>query len=67
VPGFKPQWTIARGAEQLYETYREVGLSLEEFEGPRFQRIAHVKQLVESGKLDASLRWVDDRRTESAA
>lgn len=67
VPGFKPQWTIARGAQQLYETYRKVGLSLEEFEGPRFQRIAHVKQLVETGKLDTSLRWIDETKTESAA
>jgi nucleoside-diphosphate-sugar epimerase len=67
VPGFKPQWTIKRGAEQLYETYKQVGLSLEEFEGQRFQRIAHVKHLVATGKLDASLRWVDETETESAA
>jgi nucleoside-diphosphate-sugar epimerase len=67
VPGFKPQWTIARGAEQLYETYRQVGLSLDAFEGPQFQRIAHVKQLIAEGKLDTSLRWTEAAKTESAA
>jgi nucleoside-diphosphate-sugar epimerase len=67
VPGFKPQWTIRRGAEELYETYKAVGLTLDDFEGQRFQRIAHVKHLIETGKLDTSLRWIDDIKRESAA
>lgn len=67
VPGFKPQWTILRGAQELYETYREVGLTLEDFEGQRFQRIAHVKHLIERGDLDANLRWTDGLKAPSAA
>jgi nucleoside-diphosphate-sugar epimerase len=59
---FKPQWTARRGIEQLYEAYKRVGLSLEEFEGPKFKRIAHIKKLVEEGKLDENLRWVDGHR-----
>jgi nucleoside-diphosphate-sugar epimerase len=55
--GFKPQWTARRGVEQLYDAYRQVGLTLEEFEGERFMRIAHVKKLVADGLLDADLRW----------
>jgi nucleoside-diphosphate-sugar epimerase len=54
----KPQWTVERGIRQLYECYREVGLKLEEFEGARFQRIAHVKQLLAEQRLDEDLRWV---------
>lgn len=54
--GFKPQWTARRGVEQLYDTYKRVGLTLEEFEGAKFQRIAHVKKLIAEGKLDADLR-----------
>jgi nucleoside-diphosphate-sugar epimerase len=57
IHGFKPQWTARRGAEQLYETYKRVGLTLEDFEGPRFKRIDHVKQLLQSGRLDKTLRW----------
>jgi nucleoside-diphosphate-sugar epimerase len=54
---FKPQWTARRGIEQLYNEYKKVGLTLEEFEGPKFMRIAHVKKLVEQGHLDKNLRW----------
>jgi len=57
IHGFKPQWTARRGAEQLYETYKRVGLTLEDFEGPRFKRIDHVKQLLDGGRLDKTLRW----------
>ena len=46
--GFKPQWTARRGIEQLYETFQRVGLKLEDFEGERFKRIAHIKKLVDS-------------------
>lgn len=54
---YKPQWTARRGIEQLYAEYKKVGLVLEEFEGPRFMRIAHIKQLLEKGELDENLRW----------
>ncbi|MGD8868655.1 MAG: SDR family oxidoreductase, partial [Gemmatimonadales bacterium] len=36
---FKPQWTARRGVQQLYQEYKSRGLSLEEFEGPKFMRI----------------------------
>jgi nucleoside-diphosphate-sugar epimerase len=55
--GFKPQWTARRGVEQLYQVYKSIGLKLEDFEGPRFMRIAHVKKLVSEGLLDENLRW----------
>jgi len=57
LPGFKPQWTARLGAQELYETYKKVGLKLEEFEGPRFRRISTIKELIASGQLDESLRW----------
>ena len=56
---FKPQWTARRGIEQLYEEYKKVGLTLDEFEGPKFKRIAHVKQLIDEQKLDENLRWIE--------
>ncbi len=55
--GFKPQWTVRRGIEELYEAYVRVGLTLEDFEGVRFKRIAHVKQLIADGELNGDLRW----------
>jgi len=57
LPKFKPQWNTKKGAQEAYQTYKQVGLSLEEFEGPKFQRIAHIKSLLKSGELDETLRW----------
>ncbi|WP_088343644.1 MULTISPECIES: NAD(P)-dependent oxidoreductase [Rhodomicrobium] len=53
---FKPQWDARRGAEELYAAYRSSGLTLEEFEGPRYQRISHIRTLMADGIIDANLR-----------
>ena len=57
LPAFEPQWDARRGAKQLYEAYKTIGLCLEDFEGPRYKRIAHVQKLLSTGRLDESLRW----------
>jgi hypothetical protein len=31
-------------------------LRLEDFEGPRYKRISHIRQLIDEGKLDERLR-----------
>lgn len=54
--GFKPQWTARRGIEQLYEAFQRVGLKLDDFEGERFKRIAHIKKLVGNGEIGSDLR-----------
>ena len=64
VPQFKPQWTASQGVEQLVERFCRSSLTLEDFEGPRFGRIDHVKQLIADGKLDESLRWQNGTRKE---
>lgn len=56
---FKPQWTARRGIEQLYEEYKKVGLTVEEFEGEKYKRIAHVKRLIQDCLLDENLRWIN--------
>jgi nucleoside-diphosphate-sugar epimerase len=57
LPTFKPQWDARRGAQELYEAYRKRGLQLGDFEGPRYKRIDHIKLLLSTGQLNASLRW----------
>jgi nucleoside-diphosphate-sugar epimerase len=57
VPDFKPRWNAREGARELYAAYQAVGLELAEYEGPRYKRIEHLKQLLSSGRLDESLRW----------
>ena len=66
LPAFKPQWDARLGAEQLYRAYRSSGVTLEEFEGPRYQRIGHIKKLLADGILDAELRHVPSRRQAEA-
>jgi nucleoside-diphosphate-sugar epimerase len=57
LPSFVPAWTVERGARELYDAYRVHGLTLEEFEGERYQRLAHLRGLMRDGRLDESLHW----------
>jgi nucleoside-diphosphate-sugar epimerase len=59
LPGFEPQWDARRGAEELLAAYQQIGLDLDEFEGPRYKRVAHIKELMAEGRLDNELRWLD--------
>jgi nucleoside-diphosphate-sugar epimerase len=59
LPEFKPQWDARDGAQELYEAYRKVDLKSDEFESPKYKRIAHIKQLLSDGLLDESLRWTN--------
>lgn len=58
LPEFQPEWDARRGAQQLYRAYKEVGLVLEDFEGPRYRRIDQIKQLLAAGNLAPDLRWL---------
>ena len=64
--GFRPLWDARRGAQELYDGYRAVGLRLDEFEGQRYQRIAHIRHLLSEGVLDEELRFADLRRSTAA-
>jgi nucleoside-diphosphate-sugar epimerase len=57
LPDFVPQWDAKLGAEELYKTYKTIGVTLEEFEGPKYKRLAHLQGLISSGKIDENLRW----------
>jgi nucleoside-diphosphate-sugar epimerase len=59
-PEYQAQWTARKGAEALMAAYQKVGLKLEEFEGPRYKRIDHIKRLLAEGKLAEDLHWRSD-------
>jgi nucleoside-diphosphate-sugar epimerase len=61
LPEAKPRWDARAGAEQLHAAIGASRMSIEDFEGPRFQRIAHIRHLVKTGTLGSDLR-----RNESA-
>ena len=56
LPAFRPQFDARRGAEQLYAAYQNSELTLEAFEGPRYQRVSHIQKLVADGVLAGDLR-----------
>ncbi len=56
LPSFRPQWTVRRGVEELYEAFRQVGLTEEMLTGPRLQRIKHIASAQRQGVIDDQLR-----------
>jgi len=60
VLGYRTQWTVRAGAEELYRAYSKYAIDLEEFESSRFLRIRRVRELLASGAIDDALRWVAD-------
>jgi nucleoside-diphosphate-sugar epimerase len=59
IPEFRPQWTARKGAQELYDAYRGVGLTSADIEKGRYVRISEVHRLQLAGKLDSDLRWTD--------
>jgi nucleoside-diphosphate-sugar epimerase len=57
LPNFRPCWTVARGIEEVYRTICHSGLSSHDFEGPRYNRIAYLRQLISQGRVRPDLRW----------
>jgi len=57
LPGFRPTWDARAGAAQLYEAYQRIGVTVEDFEGPRYKRIDHIQGLMRTRRLDSQLRW----------
>ena len=66
LPGFRPQWTARKGAQELFDAYRAAGLKREEMESGRYFRIVNIQRLLKSGQLDKALQWTADRDLASA-
>ena len=61
LPGFRPEWTVARGVEELVAAFRDHGVSYDDFMSSRFQRIRRIKELQGEGRLDGDLRWIHEQ------
>jgi len=55
-PEFKTKWTPEKGVDQLYELYQDLELKLEDFEGEKYGRLAHLKYRLRKNELTSSLR-----------
>jgi len=56
LPAFKPDWTVQKGIRELATDMGRFGLTAADFEGPRFVRLARIRQLLADGRLDHDLR-----------
>ncbi len=66
VPEFSPRWTLADGVRQLVDAYRRYGLTREDFDGERYQRLRRIQELRQFGRLDDQLRWVGSAEPAAA-
>ena len=57
LPAARSHWTVRDGVEQLAAAYERHALSIDQLTGERLQRIQRVRTLLDSGALDARLRW----------
>jgi nucleoside-diphosphate-sugar epimerase len=57
VPNFHPQWTASKGAKELYDAFRAVGLKVEDLKKGKFVRMARIQNLLKTRQLDDSLRF----------
>jgi nucleoside-diphosphate-sugar epimerase len=57
LPAFQPAWDARRGARELVDAYRSIGLTRETFDGPRYKRLGQIQKLLAEARLRADLRW----------
>jgi nucleoside-diphosphate-sugar epimerase len=57
LPNFEPRWDARLGARELIDAYRTIGLTKEDFDGPRYKRLAHIQGLLRERSLTPDLRW----------
>jgi nucleoside-diphosphate-sugar epimerase len=55
LPDFRTEWTVRRGAEEMYDSFKRVGLTSEMFS--HYVRLQRIQELLLENRLDASLRW----------
>jgi nucleoside-diphosphate-sugar epimerase len=60
-PNHPLRWNVPGGVKQIYDSYRTFGLQKDEYEGPKYKRIAQIKHLLSTGQLDDTLRWRGSR------
>jgi nucleoside-diphosphate-sugar epimerase len=61
-PEFQFLWDAEAGARELYHAFKAQRLTHESFIDKKFTRLKWLRYLLESGQLDASLRWQGDQQ-----
>jgi nucleoside-diphosphate-sugar epimerase len=56
--GFETQWTVERGAREMFAIFERHGLTLEQLTGPGMQRLPRIRELLKDARVGADLRWL---------
>jgi nucleoside-diphosphate-sugar epimerase len=57
LPDFSCDWSAEKGARQLYELFKRIDLTRDEFEGRGFTRLKQLEHLVRTAQIDADFYW----------
>lgn len=57
LPAFKPQWTVEQGIDELYTSFSNKKIHEAAFEGSQYNRLAHLRQQIDSGVMSKDLRY----------
>jgi len=57
LPTFKPQWTVEQGVLELYNSFVERNVCEVAFEGSEYNRLAHLREQIDSGVMSKDLRY----------
>jgi nucleoside-diphosphate-sugar epimerase len=57
LPGFACGWDIRMGARELYDTFRQINLTADLFHNPAFTRVAQLRHLIRTRRLDDRFFW----------
>jgi nucleoside-diphosphate-sugar epimerase len=58
-PEHRAEWTARDGTSELAAAYNDVGLSWREFDGARYTRVKRLRELIDDGVFDRTLRRRD--------
>jgi len=57
LPGFRCDWDARRGAQQLYELFKRIDLTHEQFAGRGHTRLKQLEYLIRTGQIDEMFFW----------
>ncbi|BAZ01554.1 NAD-dependent epimerase/dehydratase [Tolypothrix tenuis PCC 7101] len=57
LPGFKCEWDAQRGAQQLYNVFKQIDMTREVFESRGFTRLKQLEYLIRTQQIDQDFFW----------
>ena len=58
---FSPKWTLSMGAHEMVEHWKKINLTVEDFIGPKCNRLTQLKVLRTANVIGDDLRYVKPR------